>query len=238
MEKTRKMQDKTSYQVLDFLRQGEATPAEVARGLEMDRVRVKQCLYRLAKTGRVQAMGGGRYSTVTPTVTPEVIDKKRKNKNHSKSLTRAVTVGVTVGLPFDPDDIPEDPVIVSNVTLGVAALSPSKTPETQKDPTIVTEEERYLRQIRYIERPDGTFEIDPPDGIELKQEQDQKLQQEFDQWQRDLEGFSHAHPEAVEPRPLRPFVRQVEDWRSAPPRCFKAAPAWTGPTTEYQTKPY
>src|ERR1017187_8436216 len=119
LEKTKKMQDKTSYQGLDFLKQGEATPAEVARGLEMNRVRVKQCLYRLAKTGKVQTMGGGRYSTVTPPVTPEVIDKKRKVKNNSKSLTQAVTVGVTVTLPFDPDEIPDDPVIASNVTLGV-----------------------------------------------------------------------------------------------------------------------
>src|ERR1017187_3740321 len=237
LERTRKMQDKTSYQVLDFLKQGEATPAEVARGLKMDRVRVKQCLYRLAKTGKVQTMGGGRYSTVTPTVTPEVIDKKRKVKNNSKSLTQAVTGGVTVRLPFGPDEIPDDPTIVSNVTQGVQPLSPLKTPETQKDPTIVTEEERYLRQIRYIERPDGTFEVDPPDEIDFKQEQDQKLQEEFDQWEKDLEAFSRAHPEAAEPRPPRPLARQVEDWRSAPPPQFKEA-HWSSPATEYQAKPY
>ena len=80
VERDRKMKDKTSYRVLAFLAIGEATPAEVARGLSMDRVTIKQCLYRLAKAGRIQKMGGGRYSTVTPTVTQEVKDKKGKLK--------------------------------------------------------------------------------------------------------------------------------------------------------------
>src|ERR1017187_10093293 len=77
VERDRKMKDKTSYRVVAFLAIGEATPAEVARGLSMDRVTIKQSLYRLAKAGRIQKLGGGRYSTVTPTVTQEVKDKKR-----------------------------------------------------------------------------------------------------------------------------------------------------------------
>ena len=91
LEKNRKMEDKTSYRVLEFLATGEFTPAEVARGLSMDRVTIKQCLYRLAKAGRIQKLGGGRYSTVTPTVTQEVKEKKRKVKNSYLSLTKTVT---------------------------------------------------------------------------------------------------------------------------------------------------
>jgi predicted transcriptional regulator len=204
MEKTRKMQDKTSYRVLDFLKQGEATPAEVARGLGLPRETAKKCLQRLAKAGHVQRMDRGRYSMGTETGTNEVIDKN-KNKKPKISLTQ-----------------------------GVPVLSP---PETRRDSIIVTEEERYLRQIRYIERPDGTLEIDPPDEIDFKQEQDQKLQEEFDQWEKDLAAFSRAHPEAAEPRPPRPLARQVEDWRSAPPPQFKEA-HWSSPATEYQAKPY
>ena len=44
----------------------------------MDRVITKPCLYRLAKAGKIQMLGGGRYSTVTPMVTQEVKDKKGK----------------------------------------------------------------------------------------------------------------------------------------------------------------
>jgi hypothetical protein len=39
----------------------------------MDRMIIKPRLYRLAKAGEIQLMGGGRYSTVTQ----EVKDKKR-----------------------------------------------------------------------------------------------------------------------------------------------------------------
>jgi hypothetical protein len=46
--------------------------------LSMDRVIIKPCLYRLAKAGKIQMLGGGRYSTVTPMVTQEVKDKKGK----------------------------------------------------------------------------------------------------------------------------------------------------------------
>src|ERR1035437_4855823 len=105
LERKRKMEDKTSYRVLEFLATGESTPAEVARGLSMDRVTIKQCLYRLAKAGRVQKLGGGRYSTVTQ----EVKDKKRKVKNSYLSLTKTVTVGVTVTLAFQQDKTLEDP---------------------------------------------------------------------------------------------------------------------------------
>jgi hypothetical protein len=70
----------------------------------MDRVITKPCLYRLAKAGKIQMMGGGRYSTVTQ----EVKDKKRKVKNSYLSLTQTVTVGVTVTLPLQPDKTLED----------------------------------------------------------------------------------------------------------------------------------
>ena len=46
----------------------------------MDRIIIKPRLYRLAKAGKIQLMGGGRYSTVTATVTQEVKDKKEKLK--------------------------------------------------------------------------------------------------------------------------------------------------------------
>ena len=45
-------------------------------GLSMDRITIKPRLYRLAKAGKIQLMGGGRYSTVTQ----EVKDKKEKLK--------------------------------------------------------------------------------------------------------------------------------------------------------------
>ena len=151
--------------------------------------------------------------------TNEVIDKK-KNKKIKLSLTQGVPV-------LSPPEARRGSILASNATSGV----PSKEPETQKDPIIVTEEERYLRQIRYIKRSDGTYEIDPPDEIDSKQKQDQKLQEEFDQWQKDLEAYSRAHPEAAEPRPLRQFVRQVEDWRTASPPEFKEA-HWRSPSTE------
>ena len=48
-------------------------------GLSMDRI-IMPRLYRLAKAGKIQMMGGGRYSTVTATVTQEVKDKKEKLK--------------------------------------------------------------------------------------------------------------------------------------------------------------
>src|ERR1017187_9000237 len=47
----------------------------------MDRIIIKPRLYRLAKAGKIQLMGGGRYSTVTATVTQEVKDKERKVNN-------------------------------------------------------------------------------------------------------------------------------------------------------------
>ena len=95
-------------------------------------------------------MGGDRYSTVTPTVTQEVKDKKKKVKNSYSSLTKTVTVGVTVTLPFQPGETQEDPhELVSPVT-------------------VMSDEERYLRQIRYVERPDGTFEIDEKAAVCLR----------------------------------------------------------------------
>ena len=42
----------------------------------MDRIIIKPRLYRLAKAGKIQLMGVGRYSTVTQ----EVKDKKEKLK--------------------------------------------------------------------------------------------------------------------------------------------------------------
>src|SRR5664280_1304595 len=55
-------------------------------GLSMDRIIIKPHLYRLAKAGKIQLMGGGRYSTVTQ----EVKDKERKVKNSHLSLTQTV----------------------------------------------------------------------------------------------------------------------------------------------------
>ena len=220
VERDRKMKDKTSYRVLAFLAIGEATPAEVARGLSMDRVTIKQCLYRLAKAGRVQKIGVGRYSTVTPMVTQEVKDKKRKVTNSYSSLTNIVTVGVTDTLPFQPGKTQEDPhELVSPVT-------------------IMSYEERYLRQIRCIERPDGTFEIDPPDGVAVEQDQKQKLQDDFDRWQKDLEAFSRVHPKAAQPRPVCSLLLRVGDFQADPAPRFKEASEWTSPTVEYQVGPW
>ena len=42
----------------------------------MDRIIIKPRLYRLAKAGKIQLMGGGRYSAVTR----EVKDKKEKSQ--------------------------------------------------------------------------------------------------------------------------------------------------------------
>jgi hypothetical protein len=213
------MKDKTSYRVLAFLAIGEATPAEVARGLSMDRVTIKQCLYRLAKAGRVQKIGVGKYSTVTPTVTQEVKDKKRKVKHSYLSLTQTVTVCVTDSLPFQPGKTQEDPhELVSPVT-------------------VMSDEERYLRQIRYIERPDGTFEIDPPDEVAVEQDQKQKLRDDFDRWQKDLDAFSRAHPEAAERRPVRSSLPPVGEFEADPAPRLKEASGWTGPTLEYQSGP-
>jgi predicted transcriptional regulator len=215
LEKNRKMEDKTSYRVLEFLATGESTPAEVARGLSMDRVTIKQCLYRLAKAGRIQKLGGGRYSTVTPTVTQEVKDKKRKVKNSYSSLTKIVTVGVTDTLPFQPGKTQEDPH------------------ELGSPVTIMSYEERYLRQIRCIERPDGTFEIDPPDEIAV--EQDQKLRDDFDRWQKDLDAFSRARPKTAERRPIRSLLLPVGDFQADPAPRSKEASEWTSSADEYQS---
>ena len=183
----------------------------------MDRVTIKQCLYRLAKTGRVQKIGVGRYSTVTPTVTQEVKDKKRKVKNSYLSLTQTVTVGVTDSLPFQPGKTQEDPhELVSPVT-------------------IMSSEERYLRQIRCIEQPDGTFEIDPPDEVAVKQDQKQKLQDDFDRWQKDLDAFSRVHPKAAQPRPVCSLLLPVGDFQADPTLRFKEASGWTSHTVEYQS---
>jgi hypothetical protein len=171
----------------------------------------------LAKAGRVQKIGVGRYSTVTPTVKQEVKDKKRKVKNSYSSLTKTVTVDVTDTLPFQPGKIQEDPhELVSPVT-------------------VMSDEERYLRQIRYIERPDGTFEVDPPDEVAV--EQDQKLQDDFDRWQKDLDAFSRAHPEAAERRPVRSLLLPVGDFEADPAPRSKEASEWTSPTVEYQSGP-
>ena len=217
VERDRKMKDKTSYRVVAFLAIGEATPAEVARGLSMDRVTIKQCLYRLAKAGRVQKIGVGRYSTVTPTVTQEVKDKKRKVKNSYSSLTKTVTVGVTDTLPFQPGKTLEDPHELASLV------------------TSMSNEERYLRQIRYIERPDGTFEIDPPDEVAVEQDQKQKLQDEFDRWQKDLDAFSRAHPKAAERRPIRSLLLPIGDFQADPAPRSKEAGEWTSSMDEYQS---
>jgi hypothetical protein len=183
----------------------------------MDRVTIKQCLYRLAKAGRIQKLGGGRYSTVTPTVTQEVKDKKRKVKNSYLSLTKTVTVGVTVTLPFQPGETQEDPhELVSPVT-------------------VMSDEERYLRQIRYVERPDGTFEIDPPDEVAVEQDQKQKLQDDFDRWKKDLDAFSRARPKTAERRPIRSLLLPVGDFQADPAPRSKEASEWTSSTDEYQS---
>jgi hypothetical protein len=183
----------------------------------MDRVTIKQCLYRLAKAGRVQKIGVGRYSTVTPTVTQEVKDKKRKVKNSYSSLTKTVTVGVTDTLPFQPGKTLEDPHELASLV------------------TSMSNEERYLRQIRYIERPDGTFEIDPPDEVAVEQDQKQKLQDEFDRWQKDLDAFSRAHPKAAERRPIRSLLLPIGDFQADPAPRSKEAGEWTSSMDEYQS---
>ena len=93
----------------------------------------------------------------------------------------------------------------------------------------MSNEERYLRQIRYIERPDGTFEIiDPPDEVAV--EQDQKLQDDFDRWQKDLDAFSRAHPEAAKRRPVRSLLLPVGDFEADPAPRSKEASEWTSST--------
>jgi hypothetical protein len=103
----------------------------------------------------------------------------------------------------------------------------------------MSDEERYLRQIRYIERPDGTFEIDPPDEVALEQDQKQKqrLQEEFDRWQEDLDAFRRAHPEAAKRRPVRSLLLPVGDFQADPAPRFKEASDWTSPTVEYHSGP-
>ena len=99
----------------------------------------------------------------------------------------------------------------------------------------MSDEERYLRQIRCIERPDGTFEVDPPDEVAV--EQDQKLQDDFDRWQKDLDAFSRAHPEAAERRPVRSLLLPIGDFEADPAPRSKEASEWTSPTVEYQSGP-
>jgi hypothetical protein len=70
----------------------------------MDRIIIKPRLYRLAKTGKIQLMGGGRCSAVTQ----EVKDKKRTVNNSYLSLTQTVTVDVAGTLPLQPDKALED----------------------------------------------------------------------------------------------------------------------------------
>ena len=104
LEKERKAQGKTVYQVLAFLDAvGQATPAEVAKGLGLLRNKVKVCLYRLGKAGTVHKSGRGKYSIpsltpgVTATVTETVtawVKESNTSQNQLKvlpSLTQAVT---------------------------------------------------------------------------------------------------------------------------------------------------
>ena len=151
------------------------------------------------------------FRSVTPTVTQEVKDKKRKVKNSYLSLTQTVTVGVTDSLPFQPGKTQEEPYEPASLV------------------TTMSDEERYLRQIRYIERPNGTFEIDPPDEVAVEPEQAQKLQDDFDRWQKDLDAFSRAHPQAAERRPVRSLLLPVSDFQADPAPRFKEASEWTSP---------
>ena len=104
LEKEKKAQDKTVYQVLAFLEAvGQATPAEVAKGSGLLRNKVKVCLHRLAKAGTAQKMGRGKYSipsltsgvtvAVTETVTAWVKESNTSQKQVKvfPSLTQAVT---------------------------------------------------------------------------------------------------------------------------------------------------
>jgi len=121
-QKEKKMKDKTSYRILEFLAENSsALPAEVARELDLPRETVKKSLQRLAKAGEVQKMGRGKYSAVSQTVSSEVIElsKERKTKKELFSITQNDTAP-------DTDDS----------SIG---------------------EEQYFRQIRCIERPDGSF---------------------------------------------------------------------------------
>src|ERR1019366_2247183 len=77
--------------------------------------------------------------------------------------------------------------------------------------------------------------IDPPDEVAV--EQDQKLQDDFDRWQKDLDAFSRAHPEAAERRPVRSLLLPVGDFEADPAPRFKEASDWTSPTVEYQSGP-
>jgi len=123
-QKEKKMKDKTSYRILEFLAEnGPAMPAEVARGMGLDRGKVKLSLNRMSKRERsgVVRLGDGRYSAVSQTVSSEVIElsKERKTKKELFSITQNDTAP-------DTDDS----------SIG---------------------EEQYFRQIRCIERPDGSF---------------------------------------------------------------------------------
>jgi len=90
-QKEKKMKDKTSYRILEFLAENSsALPAEVARELDLPRETVKKSLQRLAKAGEVQKMGRGKYSAVSQTVSSEVIElsKERKTKKELFSITQ------------------------------------------------------------------------------------------------------------------------------------------------------
>ena len=110
------------------------------------------------------------------------------------SVTESVTSGVT---ELDKQNKNKKETFSITNTVTVVSRLP--------DPT-VGEEERYLRQIKWNERPDGTFQVDPPDEG-LTREQEGEFEQDFDRWQRDLAAFTRSRPEALRPRPTKPLYR-------------------------------
>jgi hypothetical protein len=72
----------------------------------------------------------------------------------------------------------------------------------------------------------------------VEQDQKQKLQDDFDRWQKDLEAFSRVHPKAAQPRPVCSLLLRVGDFQADPAPRFKEASEWTSPTVEYQVGPW
>jgi len=253
-EKEKKMKDKTSYRILEFLAENSpAIPAEVARELDLPRETVKKSLQRLAKAGEVQKMGRGKYSTGTQTGTNEVIElsKERKIKKKLFSITKDVPVlspapngtlrlvdpqnelfiggmELSAGTQTGTDEVIElskerkTKKKLFSITKDVPVLSPAPEDLSIGEEQL-TPEEQYLRQIRCVERPDGSFEVDPPDDDEdgPTLEQELKLQVEFERWKRELEAFKLTHPEALLPKENPPKAAII--MRSDPADWFAPA---------------
>jgi hypothetical protein len=136
-----------------------------------------------------------------------------------------------------------------SITKAVPALSPS--PNAKEDvadpegPSIgeedVSPEQLYLRQIEYTEEPDGTFTVNPPCDSPTT-EPELKLQADFERWERELDGFSLAHPKALPSKANRPIsliIMQSDRGPRLKTMVAQSTPAVDydcGPTTEFRLR--